>query len=574
MRLVNRINIILTKNIISLFRILAISLAVLHTLAAIKSQSMNPDGISYLDIGDAYFRGDWENAINPVWPPLYSWLLGFANAVIKPTMEWEFPLVHMVNFVIFLTTLLSFEYFWKRLRIFRTQTISNDLSQLPDWAWWSIGYSLFIWTSQNLIQIWAVTPDMLMATFLYLAAGLVTEIRTESQHWLTFLSLGFVLGLGYLTKTFMLSISLFIFFLLLFLPRLSWKSIGRTILASSSFLLVCLPFILLISNKLGKLSYGEAGTVTYMRYVYGIPFPHFQGDESQGIRLSHPSRLINQAPNIYEFSEPIGGTYPIGMDPSYWYDGIEMRINANNQLARFYLSLLFYFDIFFLKQGVLVACVVALLVKSSCLKISFTEFIGKWALSLSAFLALGLYSLVLVSGRYIGVFIMLFWSDILANIRIPNERKNKQWIDALCLIAVAGLLINVLLFNLDGIVRLNPAIQSEVGEQMIDKPAPPLEVAQELRRLDIRPGDKVSVIGYGFDSFWARLARVKIVSEMLADQAKILWNGDEVMRQNVLEKFYSTGSKVVVAENVPAFVEMNGWFQVGNSNYYIFFFEE
>src|SRR5690349_2200928 len=62
-----------------LFRLFAIGLGLLHVYAAIKSQSMNADGISYLDIGDAYFRADWANAINPVWSPLYSWILGFAN---------------------------------------------------------------------------------------------------------------------------------------------------------------------------------------------------------------------------------------------------------------------------------------------------------------------------------------------------------------------------------------------------------------------------------------------------------------------------------------------------------------
>ena len=45
---------------------IAILLGALHTYAAATSYSMNADGISYLDIGDAYFRGDWETAINPV----------------------------------------------------------------------------------------------------------------------------------------------------------------------------------------------------------------------------------------------------------------------------------------------------------------------------------------------------------------------------------------------------------------------------------------------------------------------------------------------------------------------------
>src|ERR687892_1489907 len=72
-----------------IFRMMAIGLGALHVYAAITSQSMNADGISYLDIGDAYFRADWVNAINPVWSPLYSWILGFANFVIRTSIQWE-----------------------------------------------------------------------------------------------------------------------------------------------------------------------------------------------------------------------------------------------------------------------------------------------------------------------------------------------------------------------------------------------------------------------------------------------------------------------------------------------------
>ena len=60
------------------------------------------DGISYLDIGDAYFRGDWKSAINPFWSPLYSWILGFFLYVFKPTTYWESAFIHFVNFFIYL----------------------------------------------------------------------------------------------------------------------------------------------------------------------------------------------------------------------------------------------------------------------------------------------------------------------------------------------------------------------------------------------------------------------------------------------------------------------------------------
>src|SRR6266851_4941539 len=73
--------------------------------------TMNPDGVSYLDIGDAYWRSDWHNAINAYWSPLYSWVLGFFLKVLKPSAYWEYPVAHFVNFLIYVAMLASFEFF-------------------------------------------------------------------------------------------------------------------------------------------------------------------------------------------------------------------------------------------------------------------------------------------------------------------------------------------------------------------------------------------------------------------------------------------------------------------------------
>ena len=72
-----------------IFRVITTIVGGLHTYAAIMSQSMNADGIAYLDIGDAYFRADWTNAISVVWSPLYSWILGLVNFIFKPSINRE-----------------------------------------------------------------------------------------------------------------------------------------------------------------------------------------------------------------------------------------------------------------------------------------------------------------------------------------------------------------------------------------------------------------------------------------------------------------------------------------------------
>jgi hypothetical protein len=556
-----------------LFRILAIGMASVHVWAAISSQSMNADGISYLDIGDAYFRGDWANAVNAVWSPLYSWILGFVNFIFKPSMQWEFPAVHIVNFLIYIGTLASFEFMWEKVRLPSLESTKNGTLQLPDWLWWTLGYFLFIWTTLSLIQIWSVTPDMLMAAFVFLAAGLIAQIRSGDENQRLFLSLGLVLGLGYLSKTFMFSIALVFLGVSWLVQRRSWNSTFRTLLAAGTFLLLSLPFILLISEKKDKLTIGEAGTVTYVRYVNGIPFPHWQGDPLQGVFPAHPSRIVHESPNVYEFGDPVGGTYPISMDPSYWYEGIEPRVDLGGLLARLFASGLVYMDMFFQRQGILLASALAFYAMGVKQRLPFLEILQRWALVIPAVIAFGLYGMVLVAGRYIGVFILLFWTDTLAHIQLPDIGNNRLWIKTLGVIASIGLLVNIVLFNLDGFNRLNSALEAGYVEQSAP-PARPLAVAQALKELGVQPGDRVGVIGYAYDSFWARLARVKIVAEVLEADAVDFWRGDEPLQQSVLQAFSKAGAVAVVAEYVPADAPMDGWHRVGDSSYFIYLFRE
>lgn len=557
-------------NVRSLFRVMAVVLGALHTYAAIRSRSMNADGIAYLDIGDAYFRADWNTAINAVWSPLYSWILGLVNFIVKPPMQWEYPTVHIVNFFIYLFALTCFEFMWGKVRGANSQTESLRLS---DPLWWTLGYLLFIWTSLSLIQMWAVTPDMLMSGLVFLAAGLLAQLRSGDDRLRLFLSLGLILGLAYLSKTFMFSVAPVFFALVWLVQKRTWSAFKKTSLAAGVFLLISLPFILLISDVKGKFTIGEAGTVTYVRHVIGITDPHWQGDPLLGIVPAHPSRIIHESPRVYEFGEPIGGTYPLTTDPSYWYEGIEVKMSAGDLLRPLIPSGSFYLELFFQKQAILLACVIALYFMRQGTKYSTSEILNRWALVIPAVIAFGLYGLVLVANRYIGVWVLLFWADILANIRLPAAPNTKSWLNVLGGIAALGLLANIVMFNLDGFKRLNPTM----GTASIEQTAPlakPLEVAQTLRELGAQSGDKVGVIGYAYDSFWARLARVKIVAEMLEADAGDFWRGDALLQQGVLQAFGDAGVDAVVAEYVPAEVILDGWHQVGNSNYYIYVFAE
>jgi len=78
--------------------------------AVFSRHSIQDDGVSYLDMGDAIVRGDWNTAVNGHWSPLYPWLQGLALRLFKPGAYSQFSVVHFVNFLIYLFALGCFDF--------------------------------------------------------------------------------------------------------------------------------------------------------------------------------------------------------------------------------------------------------------------------------------------------------------------------------------------------------------------------------------------------------------------------------------------------------------------------------
>ena len=71
---------------------------------------------------------------------------------------------------------------------------------MPAAVWWAAGYSLFAWSALNLVELWAVTPDMTVLALVLLAAGLMLALTDAQRARPRPALLGAVLGIGYLAK--------------------------------------------------------------------------------------------------------------------------------------------------------------------------------------------------------------------------------------------------------------------------------------------------------------------------------------------------------------------------------------
>jgi hypothetical protein len=524
-------------------------------------QAMNPDGIVYLDMGDAYLRGDWRMAINPVWSPLYAWLLGLAMHVLQPSPFWEFPVVHLVNFALYVGTMGCFHIcLCNLLRYHRSraaQPAGVGHVTLPVWAWLALGYALFVWSSLDLITLRVVTPDMCVAACVYLAASLVLRIAAGSTRWPLFLLLGAVLGLGYLAKAAMFPLA-FVFL------GVSLGSVGhfrtavpRVLTAVLVFGLIASPFILALSQRTGRLTFGDSGTLAYAWLVQGVPQVHWQGDPSGHGTPVHPTRKLMDAPALYEFGTPIGGTYPVRYDPAYWHDGLVVPFDLPQQLRILGWSALGYGELLGRQAGLIVGFLILFTWVQSPWR-GVQQLAAQWALLLPALAAFGLYALVYIEPRYLGAFIVLFWLGVGSGVRVADAPTAKHLIACVSTAMVVSLLMTVSLLTLRALTA--STVSWDVSWQ----------VADGLHRIGIHPGDKVACIGDAATAYWARLARVHIVAEIPLPETGDFWAADPSVKGQVLEIFAKTGAQVIVTEQAPRHASASGWQQIGQTNHYAY----
>src|SRR5207245_8576714 len=93
--------------------------------------------------------------------------------------------------------------------------------------------------------------------------------------------------------------------------------------------------LLSCSNHL--ITFGDRGSIAYEVYVNVVD--QFVPTRSE---LKHPVNKIYDTPPTYEFGGPIGGTYPLWYDSTYWHEGIRPYFDLAQQSRAIAASLVTY----------------------------------------------------------------------------------------------------------------------------------------------------------------------------------------------------------------------------------------
>jgi hypothetical protein len=521
-----------------------------------RQQLSSDDVIAYLDIGDAYLRGDWANAINAYWSPLYSWILGATLRVFSPSSAAEFPLVKVVNLAIFVFTFGAFEVFWRRAMDFVEHV---NASPPPRWVMMVLGYSAFLWTSLTFIGVSSDTPDMLVAAFTYLAAAAVLHLRARAT-LASSVALGAALAFGYLAKAAFFPLA----FVFLAVAALATRNGRSTVVAAATFAMIAAPFAVAISIAKGRLTFGDTGRLNYAWSMTRDvrPFRFWHRPDPRGGTPAHPPRVLSERPEVFEFAEPVGGTYPPWHDPSYWYDGLAVRLRPALFFTVVAANAWFYTVTFAIWLGVgWVALVGVADLRDAARRAS-----RAWVLIMPALAGLGLYLIgsdlraVMIatqpSTRFIAAFVVLLVAGLASSVRVtPGQQRVRRVAIAVIVFVCGSLAWNV--------VQRFESWNSEPARIAREQTA----VADTLRALGIRPGDRIAISGYYLFPYfhWARLSRVSIAAEIF--QADFFWEQSPARRAEILDSLRRSGARAVIQRPGASTPAESAWRSVGHGYY-------
>ena len=530
----------------------------LGAVLAWAGDSYQGDAVSYLDMGDRFFAGDRTAIVNGLWSPLFPFVQGLARWVVKPSMRWEPTVFQVTNWLIFVTTVISFQFFWGTvLQLYKRLTVAQEQERcaiLSDRAFWVLGYTIFLFMHLDLVT--AGTPDMLLSTCVYLAASFTLQFRLRRPALRTSCLMGLALGLGYLTKAIMLPLA-GLFLVAATFGRVQWR---RTALYTTVSLLifaaVASPYVFALSKKLGHFTTGESGSLNYAFHVNAIPFTNWQGGPSRLGAPLHPTREVFSSPPVYEFATPSSGTYPPWDDPFYWNEGYQVSFNWADQLSTLKPNLLAYFRLL-QTQAALIAGILILLAMRGSARTVVRNYFEVWYIWAPALLAFAAYAAVWVEGRYLAQFFVLFWAAAVTLVRLPDRNESRRLLRCVCVVVV--ILMNIRTITL---LPKNAVSRHHHSEEQV-------HIAESIAEAGIHRGEKLAVVGSSLADGWQKLSGVSVVAEISADDADQFWVSGESQRARVFEAFAKTGATVAIAEEIPRWALTPGWERVGATSVYI-----
>jgi 4-amino-4-deoxy-L-arabinose transferase-like glycosyltransferase len=491
---------------------------------------INGDAIVYVEMGEAFRRGDWSGLVNLTYSPGYPVLLGIAQGVLQTNPLNELPLLRLANFFCFVLTMGMCDLV---MTIVKREVAHFSLAgetPLPLPITSALCYSMFLVASLVFVRIRLINPDMLIFGIVLGCMAAILWIRENPEKYLRYGILGIVVGIGYLAKSFFFPFSPIFFALAGLCSGSLKKALPRILVAALCMLLVSAPLITSLSAKLGRFTYGELGRHIYAKFISGKGEPIYP-------------KILLEKPKTVSYVSDFTCTRPAGFDICYWHEGLKPDINMAAHLK------------------VIPGNVWDIFEQTPWLFIMLLWFAAQWwqgsvrlgpirppsmflLLMVTAVFGITFYSLVRMEPRYIAPYLFLGFVALALALRYPagDEKVRRRTVTA------AGLLIGFFLVMV-GHSLVDQSIRGlhSTGKTLSYQSAynEHLAVKDFLKKNGLKKGDYAGLVGEP-PVYWGRMAGLKIVGEIENENEFIESSPDQ--RKVAMDALKHVGVKALIAK--------------------------
>jgi hypothetical protein len=549
------------------------------------------DAVSYMDIGDLIRSHHSAGVVNAYWHPLYPATLALAYRVFHATRYTELNAYYMANFAIFLLEMLAIVTFTDSIIALREARAAFSTEQdhgsvpafvIDKYALRYLGLALLVIASQRELSLGKVRPDaLLQALLLFGLAALLRHVATSRLRYAALM--GVVLGLAYLTKSFAFLFTLACIAALIGFRWLWQKHSPARIVPAAALALICFgtvagPYIAALSHQKGHFDFGDSGSLNYAWYVGGTEKMHLQNGHpelygSSEVQLKHPNQVLLASPLVVSYKQLAYGTYPDWFDASFWNDHVKTHMSLGREAhavtrdveltVRYLLNH---------PETIALFALLLLLGARPDLRRRFTGN-GFWVVPMLLGIAVWvIYGMVNVEERYVTVGFLAVLIPLFASLRPAPSRSTVVSAVAPALIFLTALL--AVGESLRIVVNLRRHLP---GSTRGWYDAEIFGAAHALNDLGIGPRDTIACVGTRaclYDMYWARLAGVRIVTEIYQPKPRIYASLSAIpAREQAIETVRREGASVLVGYFNPATMTGNspvtaGWRELNDTPFY------
>ncbi|MFA6555847.1 MAG: hypothetical protein WCT03_05435 [Candidatus Obscuribacterales bacterium] len=497
----------------------ALLVALLQAWAYRYSVYMEDDW-SYLDIADNYLRGDFAAALSSYWSPLYSWLIALTLWLLQPVACEKFVVLKLINFASFLFVIFTFERLLDQVLAWYGADDKPEQLRVSARLIEVSSYIVFIFMSLSVGAVWKDTPDLLMSGFLYGATALTLSFwrassssdSGSSSSRLKEILLGVALAAGYLCKAVMIPVSLVYVLVLALAPQAAAVRKRAIVTVVAAFLLIAGPYIAAISWQQQRPLFSTTMPYNYALWVLrSAPFCHALAGRPANqlpIEFKHPSTVIFAEPQVFYFAEPIHATFSTHYDPAYWYEGVKVYFDGEQQFVASVASISVLVRLFF---GWLFFGWLVLLIGCRTRALSLQSMKPRLLLFLPALAGMTVYTIglncnTLFAERYFPGFFVLWYLGLMGSVRLPNSNKAKQVLLASTILSLLGMgwRFTVELGN-----NFSALKDSGTNSDCL--------ILTRLTEIGIKSGDQLASMDHLRKVGWAQMGHFRIVADILDD---------------------------------------------------------